>query len=315
MSKKAKKGPNIPYAWVWKGKPAKKHANGDNMMASTNRGHRRTRGGGLPGRGHLSMTVPPGIPTRRRQPGGPNIHSDPGPGFWSGENLNRQLHPGQDLQYRPSRIHYAPGPLPPGQRYSPHAPFLPPPMDDYPIMTTRPDHDPRDAHPPPRHRPLDRIRRMQSHHPQNNRRRPQPEPEFHSRGRRTPSFMFDHDGDDDFFDDNDSIYSDFGDSDSESNSCCDPFRRNRFHMNPFRCGQPRRRHRQPASLSTDSLLISPSSDEIDDDSDLIFNRGNRGRGHHARGRLPRRYGYDPGFSGVRATSSESRRNWFYPDRR
>lgn len=303
MFGKEKKDSGNEFAWYWKGKSAKKHMKDDNMMTNAVQ-ERRRAGNNAPGRGFLRMSVPPGLPIRRR--------NELGPGFWSGENVDRQLQR-QELQCRPRDIHPSPG-RPPPACSPPHC--LPPIANrhDGPGMDMQPNRPPPDRHPArhrapaPRQRPLNRQEHPPCIHPRSRHR------EFALCGLRDSPFMFPPpDIDDDCY----SVSSggdstDSEDSDWES-TWGEPFFPNRFDSSPFH-HQGRRRGRL-GSYSDDTIRADYLSDDTLDFADR-HRRARRfdrmGGDHHVRGRAPRRRDFGPGFSGLRATSSESRRGWFCP---
>lgn len=318
MFGKAKENPDDPYAWLWKGKSAKKHAKDDIVMTPAGQGQRGPRNG-APGRGFLRMSVPPGLPIRRRPAGGSNPYrTELGPGFRSGENIDRQLLGGQEME-RCRNSHHSPGPLPPC--CAPLAPRPPPalnrhpgPVIDRPSRRSPPDTYPARHHAmAPRGRPLSRQEYPPRFSPRSRQRHVTP------RRRRNSPFVFPTPDDEydhcyDFDSDGDSIYSD--NSDLDSIDLDERFPSNRFDSNPFRPeGHRGRRGRRRGSYSDDDVLSGYSSDDlfdlVDRRNDRRFDRMGHRRG---RGRAPHRDDFGPGYSGRRTTSSESRRNWFYPHR-
>ncbi|KAK2758245.1 hypothetical protein FQN54_004090 [Arachnomyces sp. PD_36] len=283
----------------------------------------------------LRLSVPRGMQILRRPDAGVNPYrNEPGPGFWSGENLDRPPPASRTPRFRPQASSHPRGPPPPPccspapggrapefrPRASSHPRRSPPPCYPPPPRMPRtsgphlgrdigrpsrvppPDtHLPRFHRMEPRGRPLTR-QEYPGHLPSSRSRHR----DFGLHERRSP-FRF-HLPDDDDYDDDD--YYDYDsdddsttsfDSDSETYARREPSYPTRLRRNPFRFRERRR----------------PNSDE---DSTLTAFRNDRHRGRRFnldpmdglrhRGRLPRRADHSPDLWGLRATSSESRRNWF-----
>ena len=260
----------------------------------------------------------------------------------------RQCHHPQDTPLPPGPPPPPPQPLPPGCCPAP-VPQCPPPVaNPHPEPPPHPPHPPPPPpdRPPARHNHAMAPTRQERHSPHE---RPGPRPrEFTPCGQKNwnPPFMMFHPPDMD--DDDCYTVGSVGDStDSEDsddwgsvawggrgrNRDRDPYYHERYNANPFhyqgsRGGRGRdrgRRRGRLGSYSNDSVPPDYLSDDMVDTDmaeaelrrrDRMLERmvgEQQQQQQHARGRLPRRREYGPGYAGLRTTSSESRRDyWLRP---